>query len=291
MRPVIQDEYGILKLQNIILNIMKYIHELCEKHGIDYYIIGGTALGAVRHGGFIPWDDDLDIAMTRDNYNKFLEVCKKELDRNEFFLQEGRKDWYLYFSKLRLKNTVFNEEHQASYDIPIENRGIFVDVFPLDKAANSKLGRLWQYGCSKMLIAYAMRGIRYENDTWSKKVAKSFATILKIRRLRVWMMAQVTKYNQRSTKYIGDFFDKVSFKDASYPRELWGKPTLVAFEGIELYAPEKLHDYLSFYFGDYMKLPPIEKRVCGHNNGVEFGKYIEYESKDKESSNESELCM
>lgn len=62
-------------------------------------------------------------------------------------------------------------------------------------------------------------------------------------------------------------------KDASYPIKIWGKPTLVSFENIKLYAPEKLHDYLSFYFGDYMKLPPIEKRVCGHNNGVEFGRY------------------
>ena len=85
MREGLEDSYGILKLQNIILNIMKYIDELCEKHQIEYYIIGGTALGAVRHGGFIPWDDDLDIAMTRDNYERFLTICEREINKDDFF--------------------------------------------------------------------------------------------------------------------------------------------------------------------------------------------------------------
>lgn len=273
MRPSIKDEYGIQKLQNIILNIMKVIHDLCERHHIDYYIIGGTALGAVRHGGFIPWDDDLDIAMTRDNYDKFIEICKNEVDPNEFFLQEGRKDWHLYFSKLRLKHTTFNEEHSANDNIPIENRGIFVDIFPLDHASNCKLGRLWQYGCSKMLIAYGMRGVKYDNDSMKKKVVKAFAAVLKIKLFRDYLMNQITKYNEKGTNYLGDFFDKTSFKDASYPKSLWGKPNLIQFENTKLYAPEKLHDYLEFYFGDYMQLPPVEKRMCGHHSNLDFGKY------------------
>ena len=73
--------------------------------------------------------------------------------------------------------------------------------------------------------------------------------------------------------YLGDFFDKNSFKDASYPKSLWGKPNLIQFENTKLYAPEKLHDYLEFYFGDYMQLPPVEKRVCGHHSNLDFGKY------------------
>ena len=93
MRPGVEDEYGILKLQNIILNIMKYIHDLCEKHQIEYYIIGGTALGAVRHGGCIPWDDDLDIAIseqentmtlrTAERANNLLAKINSALDRIE----------------------------------------------------------------------------------------------------------------------------------------------------------------------------------------------------------------
>lgn len=106
MRDGLEDSYGILQLQNIIINIMKYIDELCKKHQIEYYIIGETALGAVRHGGFIPWDDDLDIAMTRYNYERFLTICEREINKDDFFLQVGRRDWPLYF-KLRLKGTLF----------------------------------------------------------------------------------------------------------------------------------------------------------------------------------------
>ena len=96
---------------------------------------------------------------------------------------------------------------------------------------------------------------------------------LKNKRIQRFFFNQVTRYNNGETEYVGDFFEISKLKDASYPKRIWGRPQKVAFENIELYAPEKLHDYLSFYFGDYMQLPPIEKRVCGHHNGVSFGRY------------------
>lgn len=272
IRPSLQDEYGILKLQNIILNIMKYIHELCEKYQIEYYIIGGTALGAVRHGGFIPWDDDLDIAMTRENYDKFLAICEKELDREDFFLQVGKKDWPLYFSKLRLKGTLFEEEGVGD-EVPKENRGIFVDIFPLDAASNHQLMRVWQYVCSKLLLAHAVSQRKYKTDSFLKKIIIFFAKPLKSEGVRAFIYRQVTKYNQRNTRFIGDFFEITRLRDASYPRVLWGKPVKIAFENTELYGPEKMKDYLSTYFGDYMQLPPIEKRVCGHCLSIVFGNY------------------
>ena len=272
IRPDLQDEYGILKLQNIILNIMKYIHDLCEKHQIEYYIIGGTALGAVRHGGFIPWDDDLDIAMTRENYNKFIIVCEQELDKENFYLQVGRKDWLLYFSKLRLKGTLFDEEG-AGDEIPKENRGIFVDIFPLDAASNHQVMRVWQYLCSKLLIAHAVNQRNYKTDSLMRKLLIVMAKPLGSKAIRHFFYRQVTKYNQRKTGYIGDFFEITRLQDASYPRELWGQPTKIAFENTVLCGPEKMKEYLSTYFGDYMQLPPVEKRVCGHYDALDFGNY------------------
>lgn len=273
MRPDLQDEYGILKLQNIILNIMKFIHDLCERHQIEYYIIGGTALGAVRHGGFIPWDDDLDIAMTRENYDKFIQVCQEELDSDDFFLQIGRKDWPLYFSKLRLKGTLFDEDVAVDEGAK-ENRGIFVDVFPLDNASNHQLGRLWQYVCSKLLIADCMKKRRnYQAKGFLKKVIMVVSFPLKQAKIRQFFYRQVTKYKNRKTSYIGDFFEITRLQDASYPQPLWGKPQKITFEKIELYGPEKMHEYLSTYFGNYMQLPPVEKRVCGHYSALDFGNY------------------
>lgn len=272
MRPELRDEYGILKLQNVILNIMMYIHELCEKHNIEYYIMAGTALGAARHGGFIPWDDDLDIAMTRDNYEKFLEICEKELNRGDFFLQVGRRDWLLYFSKLRLKGTLFDETG-AGEEIAKENRGIFIDIFPLDVASNNKLIRIWQFACSKLLIAQAVSCRHYQTDSIVKKVLMWLSYPLKNNRIQNFFYNQVTRYNGRETNYIGEFFGITKLKEASYPRDVWGKAQKVVFEKVSLYAPENNPDYLGFHYGDYMQLPPVEKRVCGHHNRIDFGIY------------------
>ena len=272
MREGLEDSYRILKLQNIILNIMKYIDELCEKHQIEYYIIGGTALGAVRHGGFIPWDDDLDIAMTRDNYERFLTICEKEINKDDFFFQVGRRDWPLYFSKLRLKGTLF-EEVGAGDEIAKDNRGIFVDIFPLDMASNYKFGRIWQYVCSKLLIARAVSTRHYQTSSIIKKMVMMLSFPLKFGTIEHFFFKQVTKYNGRDTKYIGDFFEISKFKDASYPYRIWGNPINVRFENAYLSAPENLQNYLEFYFGDYNKLPSPEKRHPGHNNGIDFGLY------------------
>lgn len=272
MRDGLEDSYGILQLQNIIINIMKYIDELCKKHQIEYYIIGGTALGAVRHGGFIPWDDDLDIAMTRDNYERFLTICEREINKDDFFLQVGRRDWPLYFSKLRLKGTLF-EEVGAGEEIAKENRGIFVDIFPLDMASNYKFGRIWQYVCSKLLIAQAVSTRHYKTRSIMKKIVMMLSFPLRFRTIEHFFFKQVTKYNGSDTNYIGDFFEISKLKDASYPKHIWGRAMIVKFETIEFLAPQQLLNYLSFYFGDYLKLPPVEKRVCEHNSRVELGSY------------------
>jgi len=272
IRPTIRDEYGILKLQNILLNIMMYIHDLCEKHNIEYYIIGGTALGAARHGGFIPWDDDLDIAMTRENYNKFLEICETELNSRDFFLQVGRKDWLLYFSKLRLKGTLYDEVG-AGEEIAKENRGIFVDIFPLDAASNNKFIRIWQFFCSKLLIAQAVSCRNYQTDSIIKKILMWLSYPLKYNRIQKIFYNQVTRYNGKQTNFLGEFFGITKLKEASCPKEVWGRGQKVVFEKTSLYAPEKNRDYLIFHYGDFMQLPPVEKRVCCHHNGIDMGIY------------------
>jgi len=272
MRPDLQDEYGILKLQNIILNIMKYIHDLCDKHQIQYYVIGGTALGAVRHGGFIPWDDDLDIAMTRDNYDKFIQVCQDELDPNEFYLQVGRKDWPLYFSKLRLKGTLFDEEGVGD-EIAEENRGIFIDIFPFDATSNNRIVRYWQYFCSRLLVANAVGSRGYKTNSLCKKMVILMTKPLNNKLIRDFFYYQTIKYNSKKTKYFGDLFDCFRLRDASWPQEIWGTPTKVIFETLELYAPASILEYLKEYYGNYQELPSEDNRVPRHLECINYGVY------------------
>lgn len=272
MRDSSEDKYGILKLQNIILNIMQHIDEICLKYNIEYYIIGGTALGAVRHGGFIPWDDDLDIAMDRANYNKFLSVCKKELNNEVYYFQESEVDWPLYFSKVRLRGTYF-EEVEEDKSILKKNRGVYVDIFPLDNVSDNKIISIWQYFCGKTLVSYSLKKRGYKRASLLKKLIMFLSFPLNIKIIRDFLKSQVEKYKDKETYNIGGFYLISRFKNTIIPKEIWGKPQRVQFEKISLLAPSDLNGYLVFYFGDYMKLPPKANRKGHHLISIDFGKY------------------
>ena len=126
-------------LQQVILVIAKDIDSLCRENGIEYYLLGGSAIGAVRHKGFIPWDDDLDIVMDAKNYDKFIKVCREQLDTNKYYFQEGLVDWPMPFSKVKLKGTVFEEP--SGFVNEAGERGIYVDVFKVENAPASSLGQ------------------------------------------------------------------------------------------------------------------------------------------------------
>ena len=125
---------------DIILQHMHSLHliladevkRICEKHNIRYFMIAGTLLGAVRHKGFIPWDDDMDFGMLRNDYDKFVSVCAAEIDENKFYLQTDKKDKYytFNFAKLRLCGTKVIESF--SFDVQT-NQGIYIDIFPIDR--------------------------------------------------------------------------------------------------------------------------------------------------------------
>lgn len=274
IRKDIKDEYGLNRLQNVILNIMVYIDDLCQEYDIDYYIIGGTALGAIRHGGFIPWDDDLDIAMTRENYNKFIQICRSEkFDSDNFYFQEGAVDWTGYLSKIRLLGTYF-EEPVSDDSITLDKMGIFVDIFPLDKVPDSKLSQYWWYFCGKLLVAYEQSTHKgYIAEGYAKKVAIKISGLLKNKSLRFFFESQVVKYNHLDTNYIGGHSLVSRFTNTFTRKELWGKATRVDFETVSLLAPEDIKGFLTFYFGDYMKLPPVESRRGHHLMKVDYGNF------------------
>ena len=127
------------KLHNVEVEILDEFNRICNKHNLQYFLSYGTLLGAVRHQGFIPWDDDLDVSMPREDYEKFIEIAEDELNKEYYIDNKNTNDkYYLNFTKLRKKNTVFEQDFQVNYDGP---KGIWVDIFPIDeiKKENSKL--------------------------------------------------------------------------------------------------------------------------------------------------------
>ena len=126
--------YDLKELQNVMLQMMIEIDRICRKNNIQYILSGGTMLGAVRHHGFIPWDDDMDIAMPRKDYDRFVEIANSELpERFRLECYENTRDYPYNFGKVRDVNTIFKEKFTASLNI---NHGVYIDVFPMDYTIN-----------------------------------------------------------------------------------------------------------------------------------------------------------
>ncbi len=247
----------VRKVQEKILDTMKYIDRLCRENGIVYYIMGGTALGAVRHGGFIPWDDDLDIFMTPDQYEKFKAVFEKEQSQ-QFVLQEWRTTPnYLEYAKIRMNGTTFIEENFAQRKDM--HHGIYVDIMILHKVPKSKFVQKLVYYQSKFVTLY---GLSQRN--WKPK-SSSQALVLKALKLMPckWMAKVCYKHIYKYDGKDGDFLycywiTPAKFRNGLFDASFFSDPVDVPFEDTVLLGSEKIKEYLEYRYGDYMKLPSEE---------------------------------
>lgn len=263
---------SLRRLQLILLDMIKDIDLLCQENGIDYYLVGGSALGAIRHKGFIPWDDDLDIAMTVENYTKFVKICREQLDSQKFYIQEGLIDWPMNFTKIKLRNTEFIEH--GGYLNPTGENGIFIDIFIFDNAPNYKIAQIWQFFCAKIRLSYMLAKRGYEDASFKKKTLMKLATLLDIKCINSFFRYQTDKYNHHITSHAGMFYSRFKFHNTILPKNILGKPKRVEFESIQLPVPQDYHAYLTFVFGNYMVLPPAEQRIGMHIIKIDFGKYL-----------------
>lgn len=285
MRDELNDSYGILELQDKILEIAKYIHDFCEEHNIDYCLMGGSALGAKRHGGFIPWDDDLDIFMTPDNYEKFRETFNREGDTEEFYLQEyGKcKNGYVTVPKLRMNGTTYIEELTKDWDI---HQGIFVDIFILHSCPNSKVKQLWQCFWAKCAVVKGMSMRGYNRQTGLRKALLVVSKILPKKLMVDFALKQVYRFRNGESDYLCNFLGKAVYKKGLYKRAWFENNQNISFEKVELKAPGGLHEFLSERFGDYMT-PPSEDRIKWEQHALEwntkesFNKSCEYLDESK----------
>lgn len=259
-------------LQSVLLTIVSDIDHLCQKYGIQYYLLGGSAIGAIRHHGFIPWDDDLDIIMDESNYRKFLQIAPQEMDSEKYFIQEGLRDWPLNFSKVRLKGTFYDE------GLPIEEKdkdkqGIFVDIFKMDNVSSNKLRAFWQYFWAKYYLCYQLSTRKEAIQSRTKLFLIALSFPLRIKPIRTFAIRQVESLNDRDTEYLGFFYGRTRWKNSIIRKDWFGTPLYVPFETIFLPVPEKCDLYLTKMFGDYMTPPPKSKQVPMHAGNIDFGKY------------------
>ncbi|HQE49677.1 MAG TPA: LicD family protein [Fervidobacterium sp.] len=275
---MVDGDITLRKLQLLELKILLEFKRICEKHNIQYFLMGGTLLGAVRHQGFIPWDDDIDIGMIRSEYVKFLTICNDELSQ-EYFLQtfESDKTYPNSFAKLRLNGTEYPE---PANEITSCHKGIFIDIFPFDHVPNNHLSR--KVHRFKLMILSDMCWIKYgyriTSSTFKGKLFYHLSKLLSklFSKTQVIKMREhlFQKYNKKQTKFY------INGSLYCYPAEIFDQFSELEFEGIKFPVPAGYTKYLECAYGDYMRLPPEHERIRHTPYPPDFGKYVNIYSVD-----------
>lgn len=255
------------KIQMKQLYIAKNIKKICDKYDIKYILNGGTLLGAIRHKGFIPWDDDLDIGMLREDYEKFLKIAKKELG-DEFFVQnwDTEINYALPYTKIRLNNTTYIEYNSRNVDI---HKGVFVDIFPYDNLSDNKIIQKFQKYLSKIYIHLLLNKCGYDYFNKDKKmiylIFKYSSKIFSKEFLKKNLYNIMTKYNNINTKKVVNFGGSNNFSRETIDHYWIYDKIYVPFEDTVFLIPAEWDNFLTHFYGDYMILPPENKRYNRHD--------------------------
>ena len=268
-------DYGKLREAQLLeLDLLKKFREICEKEGMHYYLLGGTAIGAVRHKGFIPWDDDIDVGLLREDYDRFVGVAAQYLSDGQKVLHYSLDAKYSDYT-MKLVNT------KMSYLIQHENtvlkQNVWIDIFPLDGAPDSKFMRWIHFRTLDFVrMKIVFHSIKETNDVridkerpaWKKAlvwVAKNtpvgqFVDPSKEKRK---LDKEFRKYPASSSAIIGNYMGAYHEKEF-FPVSYFAEGSVVEFEGEQFIAPKELDKYLTHQYGNYMKLPPKCDQIPKH---------------------------
>lgn len=244
--------------QAVLLELLEEFDRICKKNNIHYMLFAGSALGAVRHKGFIPWDDDLDIVMLRPNYDRFMQIAPQEVSEKYYVQSEFSPHWPLHFSKLRKNNTTCLEKYHPKD--PKIHQGIYIDIFPCDNLSDNKfLGRI-QFLCARFEIAknISRRG-GYLTNNPLKKFFMFCCGILPFK----FTHKVAIQRNKSNTKRVHTYFGgSCKYKTGSFPREWITETVNMQFENLTVPVSAHFDKLLTTVYGDYMTLPPEEDRKC-----------------------------
>ncbi len=252
----------LAQLKQIELDMLQAFVEVCRQLGLTYYLLGGTLLGAVRHRGFIPWDDDIDVGMSRKDYEIFIKEGQSLLPKH-LFIQNLHSDseYPMCFTKIRNSNTAFVESSVAHLNI---HHGVFIDIFPLDyypeqRSEQKRLQRKLKLCGARINRIYRTN----EKKSWKGKLISVLALLwcpsLKKAISRREKFYERVKPSNLMVNHGGAWGNK-----EIVPKEWYGDGMTVKFEGLDVLAPAQYHNWLTQVYGDYMQLPPEEKRVGHH---------------------------
>lgn len=248
-------------LQEKQLTILKELKRVCELNNLTYYIVFGTLLGAVRHKGFIPWDDDIDVCMHYNDYKRLEEICQKDLS-SDFFLQTADNDpqSHLTFKRLRLNATTLIHEDFANCDI---NHGIPLDIYPLYNLSDDAGERKKQIKAAMMYLLLSSGAPPKHHGKFTRFVTGIILKFYSGKRRQKKInkcLRLMTKYNNVQTEEVGMLFGNPAMCKRAYPAKFFEDKVDLLFEDDTFSAPKDYDGFLSLEYGDYMQLPPIEEQ-------------------------------
>ena len=280
MKKIKLSDKQLSNIKRIELNILEEIDRICRKNNIKYSVFWGTLIGQIRHGGFIPWDDDIDIVMPIEDYDKFIECIKKDLNTNLYYFANYHdfKDYGLPFGKMMAKNTIMKEISIKNNNAP---NGIFVDIIPIYPTSNNIEEINEQCNTAKKIYKKLLCKANY---TYTDNIFKLFLyRVKKIFYIFESKNKLINDWEKNARKYVEkDFSNYAAFCMTStiekgiFKKELFDKYIDAKFEHLNVMMIENGDAALRNSYGDYMQLPPIEEQVSHH-----FVCEIEYENFNK----------
>ena len=268
------DDETLKKLQNLELMVLKDFIKICDENDIKYYIYGGSLLGAIRHKGFIPWDDDVDVIMFNEDYEKFKKIFLANHDEKyEFLNYEASEDYFFSFSKIMLKGTKFEEWWSDQVDFTV---GINIDIFILYDVPDNNLKRFIHTKICRFLErVLTLSSIKLENYPFFvqtiSNTTHSILNLLNITPHKIFKhhFKLLNKYD--NTKRVCDIC--ALNHPQIYLKNDYGDGIKVEFEDIQVNIPINYSKILEQIYGDYMELPPKEKRYNHFPHNLDFGPY------------------
>lgn len=256
------------QLQLKSLDILVYFGKFCKENKLQFYLCGGCCIGAVRNKGFIPWDDDIDVFMPREDYELLRKLWNEKADINRYsYCITDEKNYYRnLFATINDNNTTFIKKHQSDLDI---NHGIVLDILPLDGCPDSWIKRRYQIFWALVFSLFCAQAIPKNHGKVVEIIGKVLLGCVPSKKLRygIWKFAekQMTKYKFGDYKNITELCSGPYYMMKKYPKEAFKKVIYMDFEGEQMPVPKGYDMYLKIAFGDYMKLPPKEKQVPHHD--------------------------
>lgn len=272
------DDETLNHLHDLELMILKDFSKICEDYGLKYYMYAGSLLGAIRHKGFIPWDDDLDVVMFREDFEKFKKIFPTlRSDKYELLSNETNEDYFYYFAKIMIKDTRFEEEwiNQLNFHI-----GINIDIFVLDDLSDNKISRKYQimrsFLYNRLLIT---SNLKLDNlSFFSRLVSHSLYYILNFFNLNTSKMFNrsikfLNNYSNRNSECVFDIAANANEYPQIFKKSDFGNGVKVDFEDTKVNVPINYEVILESLYGDYMELPPEDKRYNHMADHIDFGQY------------------